>query len=913
MRIVRIRVPAFGGLTELDTGEATLSPLVVVQGRNESGKSTFFELVATLLYGFYPASRDTHDYTPWSGETAHVEAELRVGDAPAFQVRRRLLASPTGTLIRDGAEEDLRNRTLPAAGHVNRKVYRQVFALTLAEMAGLEGREWEEIQDRLFGGLGARDLRSTREVAEALEAEAKSLWRPDGRGKPEVRRLQGELRELGRARRAARDDEEEIRSLSVRLEEARARRDELRQERHRLQAELDRYEVLRPIRDRLAQIADLRDAAGDPDELANLPGDPRERLDSLEARLAEIREHRRALAVRRKAAEAERAAFTDDHQVLLERSGEIREALASRTRADARREEAERLERSIQARRTRMEEIAASVLDRPLDDRLRAALRQLSIAPLSAALRALDDAGNQLRALSELPGAQGPLPPVLPLWLPLVGFGIAAGLLALALSGAGGLSTLPGWFFAAAGLLLLGWRIHTARRREEEVVHREARRQEWEAERARREAAVSEAREKVDGILAPLGPGKHAAEPRLDWTGRLEQLRSLVLEDDGDGALLAEVRAELDGISDTLTPLVRLIPGGGDDDAPPDVAVHLLEMALQDARDLRKAARDAGRTLEELRIEDEDRAADAGALERERTSLSDRISRLGDGSLDSGLSALTRRREARTLAHEYRKELQGKHPDLARKVEEIRDAEDAGEDWLVDPGTVARTRTRTDDVEGELRELEGRMGEMRSTLEHLEERARLDDLDGAIAELEMRKTALGARRDRLWLLSRIVREADRRIRDAHQPATLRTAGRHLARLTGGRYDQFVQAGDDGRDFRVRGPGLSGIPGTVPSHDLEPPLSQGTLEQMYLALRLAMLDEIDGGGVRLPLLLDEVMVNWDEERRNRGLDLLAEVAQERQCFFFTCHRDMAAALEERGARRIVLPDPVTPAR
>ncbi len=69
-----------------------------------------------------------------------------------------------------------------------------------------------------------------------------------------------------------------------------------------------------------------------------------------------------------------------------------------------------------------------------------------------------------------------------------------------------------------------------------------------------------------------------------------------------------------------------------------------------------------------------------------------------------------------------------------------------------------------------------------------------------------------------------------------------------------------------------------------------------------------MDQLDRAGERLPLLLDEVLVNWDPERRDAGLDLVATMAEQRQIFFFTCHPAMAERLEARGARRIELNGP-----
>ena len=102
-------------------------------------------------------------------------------------------------------------------------------------------------------------------------------------------------------------------------------------------------------------------------------------------------------------------------------------------------------------------------------------------------------------------------------------------------------------------------------------------------------------------------------------------------------------------------------------------------------------------------------------------------------------------------------------------------------------------------------------------------------------------------------------------------------------------------------FRVRS---EEAPRPIPAED---PHSTGTREQVYLALRLAAVDQLDQGGERLPLFLDEALVNWDPDRRDRGLALLADIARSRQVFVFTCHPEAAERLRARGARIVRVHD------
>jgi len=71
------------------------------------------------------------------------------------------------------------------------------------------------------------------------------------------------------------------------------------------------------------------------------------------------------------------------------------------------------------------------------------------------------------------------------------------------------------------------------------------------------------------------------------------------------------------------------------------------------------------------------------------------------------------------------------------------------------------------------------------------------------------------------------------------------------------------------------------------------LSRGTLEQVYLSLRLAYLD-VYHRDESIPLIMDEVLVNFDPERSGRAAETLVGFSEEAGCqvLFFTCHPHIA---------------------
>ena len=87
------------------------------------------------------------------------------------------------------------------------------------------------------------------------------------------------------------------------------------------------------------------------------------------------------------------------------------------------------------------------------------------------------------------------------------------------------------------------------------------------------------------------------------------------------------------------------------------------------------------------------------------------------------------------------------------------------------------------------------------------------------------------------------------------------------------------------------------------------LSEGTLDQLYLALRIASLERLAATRGPMPLLLDDVLVHFDDERAAAALSALAELAQRTQVILFTHHARIVelargaakgAAVHELGA-------------
>jgi recombinational DNA repair ATPase RecF len=75
------------------------------------------------------------------------------------------------------------------------------------------------------------------------------------------------------------------------------------------------------------------------------------------------------------------------------------------------------------------------------------------------------------------------------------------------------------------------------------------------------------------------------------------------------------------------------------------------------------------------------------------------------------------------------------------------------------------------------------------------------------------------------------------------------------------------------------------------------MSEGTADQLFLALRLAAAEQSVANGSRLPFLADDLFINFDDARARAGFEVLAELAASMQILFFTHHAHLADLAKE----------------
>lgn len=195
---------------------------------------------------------------------------------------------------------------------------------------------------------------------------------------------------------------------------------------------------------------------------------------------------------------------------------------------------------------------------------------------------------------------------------------------------------------------------------------------------------------------------------------------------------------------------------------------------------------------------------------------------------------------------------------------------------LVPRYDAAYTGARLSAVEEELRRLTSVEAAARGELKTLGDPALSQARRESAQEELLRRRA---EYDALSLALEGLSAAGQALQGRFAPALNRRAGELFARLTGGKYGAVTLT----REFEA----LAQEPGEVlPRRSLA--LSQGTVDQLYLAVRLAVCELALPQADPAPLVLDDALVHFDDARCALALEVLRELAKERQILLFTCH-------------------------
>ena len=196
--------------------------------------------------------------------------------------------------------------------------------------------------------------------------------------------------------------------------------------------------------------------------------------------------------------------------------------------------------------------------------------------------------------------------------------------------------------------------------------------------------------------------------------------------------------------------------------------------------------------------------------------------------------------------------------------------------------SMAQTLQYLSEAAYEQQQLQQKLGQYQGQMEALGSRDTLEkELDAVCRRIRALEQTNAALERALDALTDARQELQRRF----APRITRGAQALFTQLTGDRYDRFVLAEDLSIQAAARDEDV------LHSQQYR---SDGTVDQLYLALRLAVARELIPTA---PLVLDDALVRFDDDRLATALEILKQEAAEKQVILFTCQSRERALLGE----------------
>lgn len=195
-------------------------------------------------------------------------------------------------------------------------------------------------------------------------------------------------------------------------------------------------------------------------------------------------------------------------------------------------------------------------------------------------------------------------------------------------------------------------------------------------------------------------------------------------------------------------------------------------------------------------------------------------------------------------------------------------------------------------IDTDLHRLKERRSRIQVKLEGQLQDRRSEQKELAIQVLDEKLREAAKQWQRISLMLSVLDRVKRDYETKRQPVALAEASRHLERLTEERYTRIWTPMDQS-SLCVDDRHGTALPVEK--------LSRGTRELVFLALRLALVSSYSRRGANMPVVLDDVFVNFDDQRAAAATAVLADLADSgQQMLIFTCHQRIRDTFLDLGA-------------
>ena len=916
MRFIKAYIDGYGKFHNLDF---IFEPgFNLFFGPNEAGKTTMMSFLRTIFFGF-PGKKNAFDrYEPLAGGLHGGRLELETTDKKKFSVSLKPGRTLTGEIIvlnGDGSElsgEGARKTLQNLLHGVSENIYKTVFAFSLTELQQLELLENDEINAHIYSaGTGVGDV-ILPDILKRVEEEKNKIYKNGGTAQI-VPRITKELERVRSEISDIKKDLERYKSTITEIETLKQEQSKLSHVIDNKRREKEKASKLKAGRENVNELNEIeKQTSSLPSVIKEFPSDGAGRLNTFEEKLTEKKEELQECKNQISNLSTQKDSIRIDNKILEAES--IITSLAEDRSAEAENiKRKDEIKSNTASLKTDVSNATADIGSDWKEDRVKTvdagkeasenirvltediANTQVNVQKAENTL--VQEKKNKEESSREFQAYSRNLEktkPVKQLKFLLI-FGIPIVILLGAFCWIS-FKPVSGILFTAIGIMAIAAlyyvyyksasdALEESKKQLSEIM--EARKQSIEdAEKAFSDAKdeYQQACEKWQGWLRNNG-----FSTELDRNGifglieSVKKVKELIRKKEESEKELQHVekraRSYLDRVNNTLS-LCNLETTSLDNISQ---SIHTLDNTLKKQKEFKEKREYLEEKTEELET-------------REKTIqdiISDLENSIQNLIVEGGAGNAEEFRKHSTVVQKRDNLLERKNTleiQLARligsasEIEKFKEEVVAESDPMTTDGSIEELESEIAQLEGKLSGTTQTIGAKENQISELEKNERLGGLRLEEENLKARLQEALSEWSVNALCHKLLNKAMAIYERERQPSVLKHAGRYFDKITNGRYIHVIKKAE-GNKLVVETP--EGQQKSVNA------LSRGTAEQLYLSMRLAFIKEYAGRVGTLPLIVDDILVNFDPHRAKTTIRLLNEISGENQIIMFTCHPNTLA--------------------
>ncbi|MFP4642432.1 MAG: ATP-binding protein [Dehalococcoidia bacterium] len=870
----------------------------VIYGSNEFGKTTLLAFIRRMLFGFPSGREKANPYPSLSGNAygGRMVCELRSGEVVVVSRRGGGRGGEVSVTTESGevkGYEEL-DRIL---GHTSKRFYENVYAISLDELQQIETLQGEDVKHRIYGaGLGLGNV-SLTDIKGKFSRRAEDLYKARGSAQ-KIPQVYNEIREL---ERNIRQMQQELADYDEKVRQ----RDNLAAEEEQLGQKLrNLYAKQRSLQNKsklFSTYINLTQAQSELSGLEEVPDFPEDALTNLESKkekLSSLEDEIEGIERELKDEERKRENITYNQELLDKEPSIVSLQKSSQAYRDASTSIIETTRKRDEAQQSIEKEIA-QIGPEWTEEKI----RQFNLthgetdtidqyrSRLDNAQENVRNARNKLewhreqKLTNASKGLEGPA-----LHKFIFYFITALGLAGTVLGGflsqwiMAGISAI---FMVAGALALItlwkGSKPIVKDRMEEDL---ESRLNQAELEHRNLE-------EEWRSFLQDKGPDENLSpQGTLELVRAINDVQSRLSSLNDLNRQIQEMQNRLDHVKrlhDEVAPCLQEHLG---DDIVRNIEVFT--QRLNEAKDAKRNKERAEERINELksRIEDLTEKRD-----RYRKDVQEYISSMGavdEEDFRRKFEVFKKRKELHQRKEEARRIIQstvGSGSDYESFIQSISETNPEN----IELELIA-VNEEIESLESDRKQKNQEIGNLNNEIERLSSNEELLKKQG---EVEERKQQLHEY-SREWIRAQIplftIDKAIAKYENTRQPSVIKAAEGAFRDITGQMYSSIIKP-IDSDELRIRD-NWDAAKGVAE-------MSRGTKEQLYLAMRLGLIEEYERRSEPMPVVIDDVLVNFDDKRGLLAAGALQKFSEGRQIIVLTCHNNILDSYRKLGANEVVL--------